>query len=123
MEKHIRIVGMLYVALGIFGALASLVIFLVIAGGLFTESRNFIAGTATAAIVVSVVLLLLSIISIIGGAGLLQRRSWARPLVIFLAVLSLFNFPLGTVVGIYALWALLKPEARAILTPRPGAWA
>jgi hypothetical protein len=114
---------MLYIALGIFGAVASLIIFLVIAGGLFSENQGAIAVTATTAISFTAALLLLSAISIIGGVGLLRRRSWARPLVIFLAVLSLFNFPLGTVVGIYALWTLLKPEARVILAPRPGVWA
>lgn len=123
MGRHIRIVGMLYIALGIFGAVASLIIFLVIAGGLFSERQSAIAITSAAAALVAAVLLLLSALSVIGGVGLLHRRSWARPLVIFLAVLSLFNFPLGSVVGVYALWTLLKPEARVILAPRPGVWA
>lgn len=123
MGRHIRIVAMLYIALGIFGGVASLIIFLVILAGLFSENRGAMAVTTAAATLVATALLLLSALSVIGGVGLLRRRSWARSVVIFLAALGLFNFPLGTVVGIYALWTLLKPEARVILAPRPGVWA
>lgn len=45
------------------------------------------------------------------GFGLLRFRSWARVLGLVLGVLNLANFPLGTVVGIYALISLLTPEA------------
>lgn len=123
MERHIRAVGILYIALGAFGALAALMLFLVIAIGLLPADRNAVEVTSIAGTVVAAVLLLHSIANIIGGVGLLQRRAWARPLAIFLAVLNLLNFPLGAAVGIYALWTLLKPETRVILAPRPNVWA
>ena|SRR5262249_28055271 len=124
MGRHIRVVGILYIALGVFGVLVSLILFLIMASrSLIPRDQSSAGATITALTIAGVLLLLLSIPSIIGGVGLLQRRSWARPLVIFLAALNLFSFPLGTAVGIYALWTLLKPEARAFLAPRPGIWA
>jgi hypothetical protein len=123
MERHIRVVGTLYIALGVFGVLASLVLFFVMASGVFLPKDQNSGATTMALTIAGVFLLALSIPCIIGGGGLLQHRSWARPLVIILAAFNLLSFPLGTIVGIYALWTLLKPEARAWFNPRPDLWA
>ena len=37
------------------------------------------------------------------GYGLTKRRRWAKPLGLFLAVISLINIPVGTALGIYSL--------------------
>ena len=47
----------------------------------------------------------------IAGWGLLQRESWARVLTLIVGFLSLFNIPLGTVLGIYTLWVLLPAQS------------
>ncbi len=49
---------------------------------------------------------LLAVLGFAAGYGLLERRPWARPLAIVLAVLALFHLPVGTALGIYTLWAL-----------------
>jgi hypothetical protein len=36
------------------------------------------------------------------GYGLTKRRGWAKPLGLFLAVISLINIPVGTALGIYS---------------------
>jgi hypothetical protein len=36
------------------------------------------------------------------GYGLTKRRGWAKPLGLFLAVISLVNIPVGTALGIYS---------------------
>ena len=123
MERRIRVVGTLYIALGVFGVLASLVLFVTMASGAYIPKYQNPGEMKLALTVAGVTLLLLSLASIIGGTGLLQHRSWARPLVIFLAAFNLLSFPLGTIVGIYALWVLLKPEARAMFRPRSDIWA
>ncbi len=48
---------------------------------------------------------------IAAGVGLLQRQTWARMLAIILGVISLFNMPFGTALGIYTLWVLISPNA------------
>lgn len=54
-----------------------------------------------------------SVVQLIAAWGLLERAPWARLLILVLAILSLLRFPLGTVLGIYTLWALL-PERSAV---------
>jgi hypothetical protein len=48
------------------------------------------------------------------GWGLLNRQSWARPLAIVVAVISLFfQIPFGTALGVYTLWVLLPAHSEA----------
>ena len=54
---------------------------------------------------------LASLVGLLAGWGLLERRPWARTLVIVLGVLSLFKFPLGTALGIYTLWTLAPSQS------------
>ncbi|MGH9831424.1 MAG: hypothetical protein ACREBD_31300 [Blastocatellia bacterium] len=121
MEKHIQILGIIYIALGALGILAALLLFIVVvSGGLLSGDRQAIAITTTTGTLIALFLLLISVPGVIGGIGLLQRYWWARPLLIVIGALNLFSFPLGTAVGVYTLWALLKPETRELLTPNPG---
>ena len=54
--------------------------------------------------------ILTSVPEVIAGIGLLKRRSWARILAIILAIPDLIQIPIGTAIGIYALWVLLNSE-------------
>ena len=56
-------------------------------------------------------LLVKAIIGIAAGVGLLQRQPWGRTLGIVLGIISLFNVPFGTALGIYTLWVLMSPNA------------
>ncbi|HKT24688.1 MAG TPA: hypothetical protein VJR04_08785, partial [Terriglobales bacterium] len=49
--------------------------------------------------------------SLIAGIGLLERQSWARPLVLVLAFIALLNIPFGTALGVYTLWVFMSPQA------------
>jgi hypothetical protein len=60
---------------------------------------------------------LLSVPGLAAGFGLLARQGWARVLAIVVAFLGLLNFPIGTLVGVYAIWALLQDSANAYFTP------
>jgi hypothetical protein len=44
--------------------------------------------------------------------GCWQYRPWARIVAIVVAILGIMHFPLGTALGIYALWALLSEPGR-----------
>jgi hypothetical protein len=54
---------------------------------------------------------------LLAGYGLLRRRLWGRILAIVVGVLGLINFPVGTVIGVYALWVLLQEAATDYFTP------
>ncbi len=59
--------------------------------------------------------LFIEALKIVGGIALLQRRPWARILVLILSLLSLVFFPVGTAYGIYALWVLMKDDTVRLL--------
>lgn len=69
----------------------------------------------------------LSLPGLAAGFGLLARQAWARILALVVAFLGLLNIPLGTLIGIYAIWVLLQdaandyftPEARLPAAPQP----
>jgi len=69
--------------------------------------------------IIFVVLLIIGLPQILAGWGLLNYRPWARILTIVISVLHLFSFPLGTALGIYGLWVLLKPETEALFRQPP----
>jgi hypothetical protein len=52
------------------------------------------------------------------GIGLLNLRPWALSIGTIIAILELLNFPIGTALGIYALWVLMSPEADPLFNPR-----
>lgn len=51
--------------------------------------------------------------AIAAGVGMSRRTPWARPLAILLAFLSLLFFPIGTLFGAFALWALSSTAVSA----------
>lgn len=55
-------------------------------------------------------LLALGIFGLAAGWGLMQREAWARTGALILAILSLPEVPVGTILGIYTLWALMAPD-------------
>ena len=47
----------------------------------------------------------------IAGIGLLKRRHWARTLALVIGILGLAAFPIGTALGVYAIFVLLQVDA------------
>jgi hypothetical protein len=60
---------------------------------------------------------LLSAPGLIGGIYLLKHRPWARILVLVLGFINLIEIPIGTALGIYTIWVLLKNETVQLFTP------
>jgi hypothetical protein len=114
--KHMRTLGILWIALSAFWLLPSIVLMTV--GNAF----NFMATNVEpfARILVppvmfglSAAFLMLAAAGICIGWGLLQREPWARIAAIVLGILSLMHPPFGTLLGIYTLWVLLSKDAVA----------
>ncbi len=59
---------------------------------------------------IAAVMMVFCLLYLVIGYGLWTLRPWARVAAIAVAVISLFAFPLGTVIGALILWYLLKPE-------------
>jgi hypothetical protein len=117
-REHIRLLGILWLALSAFNAVSAIVLY-VLTNTLFRHMaetggpdgvgawlRPFLA-------VVALIVAAKSALGFAAGWGLLQREPWARMFTIVLAFLALFNIPFGTALGIYTLWVLLPAESDA----------
>jgi hypothetical protein len=62
---------------------------------------------------------LLPILEIIGAVMLLRGNDTGRIFTIIFSVLSLINIPIGTAVGVYSLWALLREKPQGPPAPLP----
>lgn len=105
-------------------------IFLVIGGFVFVLLAGIGAasGDAQATAVLSLIgtfvgglRAVLALPGILAGYGLLARKNWGRILAIIVAILNLVNFPLGTILGLYALWVLLQVSATEYFAPQTSA--
>jgi len=127
MISHIKLLAWLNIIWGGMIALCGLIVLLIFGGiagivgaaGRDADSVVAIPILGTIALAIFVFLMILALPSLAGGVGLLQLKPWARILVIVLSALHLFAVPFGTALGIYGLWALLKPETEALFQHQP----
>jgi len=111
MEKHINIVAALQIGFSILGLIIGILIFTILYFvGDFVDETEAQAVLTIIANILMVVIVILSIPGIIAGIGLLKRKEWARILTLILSVIDLINFPVGTAVGAYSIWAMVQPE-------------
>ena len=119
MSTHIKVLGWLHIIFGLFGVLTGLALFGGgILGGAFAGSLKGMIGAGLIGTFVGVMVAVMALPGLIAGYGLLKYYDWARILMIVIAVLELIRFPLGTVLGIYTLWALLNAEGAALFKRR-----
>lgn len=122
MDTHVKVLGVLYLALSALGVLFAIFLLLTLGGaagivGAAADPEDAaialpvlgITGMALVAIALA-----LSLPGLLTGWGLLGFRPWARILAIVLAILNLFNIPFGTLLGIYALWVLLNKDTERL---------
>lgn len=127
MQTHVRVLGVVYLAVG--GLMLALALFLLLTmGGIAgivgaaadpDEARIAIpvlgfAGTALAAF-----LGMFALPSLITGYGLLNFKPWARIVGIVLSAFSLIVIPIGTIVGAYGLWVLLNKDTERLFNSAP----
>ena len=115
MERHVHLLGVLWLVLGLLTALGGVAV-LIVAHVIF--GPNGVATQDGAPMflrpllsLVSVVILVKAAASFLAGLGLLQRQPWGRVLALVLGFISLINVPFGTALGIYTIWVLLSANA------------
>ncbi len=119
MEKHIPFVGWLNIGYNILGLFGGLVAFMVLYGVSMVpdvrhEGASFILQLIAQVVIIFVIIT--SLPGIVGGIGVLQRRTWGRIVVIIVSFLNLLSIPFGTALGIYSLWVLLKEETAKLFS-------
>jgi hypothetical protein len=129
MTTHVKVLGVLYVALSALGVASAL--FLALAVGTASSIVGISADPQDAAVALPIIgvagtalvvfLLALSLPGLITGIGLLKLQPWARIVGIVLSAINLINIPFGTVLGIYGLWVLLNKETEQLFSGTPPA--
>ena len=117
MHRHIKIVAWIYIVYGVFFLLSALAVGGLL-GGVSTAVRETALTPEMMAIGIGTLvggLALFGILALAGGLGLLKHRGWGRIVVLIVVALTIFGFPVGTVLGAYAIWVLTRPETRRIL--------
>jgi hypothetical protein len=119
MTTNIKILGWLYVVLGILGVLTGVAVLVILLGaGAISGEREAMTVLTIVGASVAGVMTLVSAPGIVVGFGLMGYKPWARVLAIVLGFLNLPGFPLGTVLGVYTFVSLLSPDAEAAFASR-----
>jgi uncharacterized membrane protein YozB (DUF420 family) len=113
MEKHVRILSKMMVVLGIF-----YLVLLVLVGvfGLWAVNNQMqnseidveILPTVLTGAIIALPMVLLGVFHILTGRAFQRKAKWARIAMWILAVINLGNVPLGTALGAYGIWVLVK---------------
>ena len=116
-EQHVKTVAILWIVYGILclgSTFAILAIGRVLATQIFVSSGVPYPFQQLAHSVLSLIGVwagMKAVLALAGGWGMLERASWARPVTIVAAFLSLLSLPFGTALGIYSLWVLMPDES------------
>ena len=116
MENHVKVLGLSFILAGGFGGIASLMFFLLFAGPASVSAYGPLIGFMVTGWMW--LLLILAVPAIVLGIGLLYMRPWSRPIGTVIAILELMNFPIGTIIGTYALWVLMSEDTDPLFSPR-----
>ncbi len=128
MEKHLRLLSILYIVFGALHFFGGLVAwgFIHWSGLTYDFSSADMAGRYMLfngiVAMLAIGFVLLWVAGIIGAIGLWRRKRWARIVLLVVSFLTLIHFPFGTVLGAYGIWVLMKDETDAFFTPA-AAWA
>src|SRR4030043_239471 len=121
MDRHVQIIGILWIVYGIMGLLFAFFFFLALFGVSFIPDMGHIAPgiLRLVAWISSLFFLLLALPQIIAGMGLMKRKEGGRILTLIVWFFHLTSFPLGTALGVYSFVILLKPETIKLFNPVP----
>ena len=127
MQTHVKVLAVLLIVLSALGLLTALGIGALFGIGTIATVASGDADAVLAAPIVGItgtvltaIIIIMSLPGLIAGWGLLSYRNWARIVAIVLCVLHLFNFPLGTAMGIYGLWVLFNKDTERLFSSPPA---
>ncbi len=118
LEGHKKVLGILYVIsamLTILGMIMLNAILSIVFSFAFNEiepeeQKMMEMILAIVQYVPAVVILVFSIPTLIAGIGLLTRQGWATIFALIMGCLKLFSFPIGTAIGVYAIWIYAEDQ-------------
>ena len=122
MDTHVRVLGVLNIALGVVGLIIALLTMIGVGGAAGIISAAAEPEDAALAVpilsivggLVVAVVFAFSLPSVVTGIGLLYFKPWARILGIVLSAIALLGFPWVSLLGIYGLWVLFNKDTERL---------
>jgi len=123
MDVHVRVVGILHVVFGALTLAAIVLVALFFSAFVALAQAEWpdIAVFASFGAMLAVPFVVVAIAQVIAAMCLLRGSVSARPWVLAVGVLGLLSFPLGTALGVYTLWVLLRHSPVPPPPSLPGA--
>lgn len=110
----VKIIGIIYAVFAIL-AVFSVLTLLLMGGAVMQAAVHSADGAPIFAgpflMIIGVIVLLAAVLNGATAYGLLARKSWGRTLAIVVSILSLLSIPLGTILGGFALYFLMRQGA------------
>ena len=120
MQKHVTLLGALFIAYHILGLIVGVIIMTVLSTiGCLTGDPQAIAVLSAIGVGVGTFLIVLSVPGLVAGIGLLRRAGWARILALIVGAFDLIDIPFGTALGVYSFWVLLQDDTLQVFEKRP----
>jgi hypothetical protein len=112
MEKHVNLIGVLWIVSGALGILAALLVWGLLFGLSFIPRMGPEAPVILRWVgsVIGVFIGVLAVPKIVAGIGMLKHAEWGRVLTLIVSFLSLLEVPLGTALAVYSIVILMKDE-------------
>jgi len=117
LDTHKKILGIIYVISACFALLVALFIrafisiifdFALEEGEMEPRIKDFVMSIIS---FVPAIIIVFSVIpTLIAGIGLLTRATWAPIFSLIMGCLKLISFPIGTIIGIYAIWIFAEDQ-------------
>jgi len=115
MQKHVTLLGALFIAYHVLGLIAGIVIMVVLpAIGCLAHDAEAVAILGAIGVAVGVFLIVLSVPGLVAGIGLLRGKSWSRILALIVGAFDLLDIPFGTGLGVYCFWVLLQDDTMQV---------
>ena len=122
MDTHVRVLGVLNIAIGVVGLIIAAMMMIGFGGAAGIISASAEPEEAALAVpilsivggLVVAVVFAFSLPSVLTGIGLLYFKPWARILGIVLSAIALLGFPWVTLLGIYGLWVLFNKDTERL---------
>ncbi len=114
-QDHNKILAILFLIDGLLNLFALvLAVFFIVGFGVYVtmggaDAIGFWIGAVLGILICAVILVLLPFLS---SFAMFKRKTWAQKVGFISAIISLLGLPLGTALGIYAIWFLSRGDAK-----------
>jgi hypothetical protein len=108
-DKQTRILGWIHIAVGGLGLLAGTALCIDLWLSRDADGGRSLGYVGPLFLFISAVIL---VPGLVGGIGLVRGKVWGRGVILVVSVFHVANLPIGTALGVFGLWTLLRAENR-----------